>query len=172
MEADVRQHMVLAGLGGAMGEASTWQAAAGAVLGGELDVGSETYSLSPGLVLQGRLGRRFVEPAGGRPWIDGSISAAMALASLGDDDWIATDVRLGASAGWMLGESLGLYGAGRLFGGPILWTRGDETLGGSDPDHYQLAAGAVLALPAGLGAFVEVAPLGERAAAAGLSLAL
>jgi hypothetical protein len=59
------------------------------------------------------------------------------------------------------------YAAARAFGWPILWHTGGETRLGTDRYHFQIAAGAVVSLPAAVDVFAEIVPLGERAVTLG-----
>lgn len=149
----------------------------GLVLDGELrrndgprsDVGS-------GALLALGVERRVRDGSGGRPSLDlsGSFSATWtSTGSPGSDattSYFATDVRLGARAGWRLGSRVFPYTAIRVFGGPVQWEWDGADVQGSDIHHYQLGAG--VAVQAGRLAFhAEWAPAGEKGLGAGLSTA-
>ena len=61
------------------------------------------------------------------------------------------------------------YAAARVFGGPILWSEGDEHRLGTDRYHVQIAGGVSLRLGP-VDVFAEGAPLGERSLSAGLGV--
>jgi len=79
---------------------------------------------------------------------------------------VSTDVRLGVTAGKTIRGIMTPYLSARVFGGPIFWRYGGQSVTATDAYHYQVGGGFSL----GLGRFdlhLEVAPLGERDLAAG-----
>lgn len=85
----------------------------------------------------------------------------------GQSDYRAADLRAGIQASWPVGRNFFPYAAARVFGGPVRWEIGGASVTGSDVHHYQLAVGSGLALgPVVL--FAELAPAGEKGAAAGI----
>ena len=84
--------------------------------------------------------------------------------------YTALDARAGLLVGKTVFDTVSVYAAGRLFGGPVFWrTEGASKLG-TDIYHYQVGGGLLVRLPAGLELFFEGVPLGERGAVAGLGL--
>lgn len=85
----------------------------------------------------------------------------------GQADYRAADLRVGIQASWPVGQGVFPYAAARVFGGPVQWEIGGASVTGTDVHHYQLAVGSGLALgPVVL--FAELAPAGEKGAAAGI----
>lgn len=84
--------------------------------------------------------------------------------------YTALDARAGLLVGKTLLDPLSVYAAGRLFGGPAFWRVDGDSKIGTDIYHYQVGAGLLLRLPAGLELFFEGVPLGERGVVAGLGL--
>ncbi|MEZ4294200.1 MAG: hypothetical protein R3B70_04420 [Polyangiaceae bacterium] len=82
---------------------------------------------------------------------------------------LAVDFRVTGIAGKTFFDILSPYLVLRAFGGPVFWEHEGESETGGDKYHFQIGAGMVLALPRRFDAFVEVVPVGERAAALGLS---
>lgn len=132
-------------------------AAVGVILDGETDPGGDLsagglVSISGAwLALLERPRRPFVQ-------VSASISAS----------WTPELTSLDARLGVMVGKAFGPvvpYLAGRAFGGPVFFD-GDA---GGDRYHVTLGGGVTLRLPRNLGVFVEVLPLGEQAASAGVS---
>ncbi|MEZ4302836.1 MAG: hypothetical protein R3B70_48380 [Polyangiaceae bacterium] len=81
---------------------------------------------------------------------------------------LAVDFRVTGIAGKTFFDILSPYLVLRAFGGPVFWEHEGESETGGDKYHFQIGAGMVLALPRRFDAFVEVVPVGERAAALGL----
>ncbi len=99
-----------------------------------------------------------------RPFVQlaGSLSVSTTTESL-----TSIDGRVGAIVGKSFGPVVP-YAAVRAFGGPVFWD-GDA---GGDRYHVSIGAGLTVRLPAHLGVFVEVMPLGEQAASAGVTAQL
>lgn len=81
----------------------------------------------------------------------------------------ALDARVSLTAGKLFWSAVAPYATVRAFGGPVLWSRHDADLTGSDQHHFQLGAG-LLASTGTIDAFVELVPLGERAATFGAAM--
>ena len=84
--------------------------------------------------------------------------------------YTAFDARAGVLVGKSLFDALSVYATGRLFGGPVFWSVDGDSKLGTDIYHYQLGAGFLVRLPAGLELFAEGVPLGERGVVVGLGL--
>ena len=149
------------------------RAGVGLVLDGALELPGGTRHVfdSGGVVFAGVL-HRTGEANGWTPAIDfsGTLGFTWGRTSGPDaqqSDYRAVDLRVGAQASWPVTQKFVPYVAGRVFGGPVQWEIAGESVTGSDVNHYQLAAGVGLALgPVVL--FAELAPAGEKAAAAGI----
>ena len=105
--------------------------------------------------------------------VGGSLAGSRAEAVSDDGESYALgafDLRVGAMVGKTTGP-VTLYGAARVFGGPVSWTlAGEETTGG-DAHHYTVGAGATVRA----GRFslaLEGMALGERSVTAGVGLGL
>jgi hypothetical protein len=104
--------------------------------------------------------------------LSASASASDARAVADDGrlrDWTAGDLRLGAMGGKTFGP-LVPYAAVRVFGGPVSWHLSGASVIGTDHDHYTAGLGLTLRLPRSADVTVEVMPVGERSAIAGLTL--
>jgi hypothetical protein len=64
------------------------------------------------------------------------------------------------------------YLLARGFAGPVSWTLDGMDVTGQDKHHYQLGAGASLALPGNTMLQVDVSALGERSLSVAAALAL
>jgi hypothetical protein len=148
---------------------------AGVGTGGSLTVSRIHYAIRPGWLATGSYARRLVDGEGSLPFVilglSFGASGASTSASIGGRDETAPlyafDFRGGLTVGKTFLDVLSPYVAARLFGGPVLWKLQGATALGTDENHYQLAAGLVIALPRRFDAFVEGAPLGERAVTVG-----
>ena len=176
---DFRSQALAAFVGYRLGSGWSLQGAVGAILGGEL-VGDEipgTFDIGTGVMASITAARRWAL-GDGRWFINGSASFALArspteeMGGTADDPLLATDLRIGATAGRTFADRVSPYALVRLFGGPALWTIAGEDATGSDPSHLQLGAGVSVVIAAGVSALVDVSVLGERSVAAGLSLQL
>ena len=158
-----------------LGPATTLSFGAGAGTGGSLSVSGIRYGIRPGWLATASYARRLVDGAGSLPFVILGLSfggsGASTRLSLADHDETAPlyafDFRGGLTVGKTFLDVLSPYAAIRLFGGPVLWKVNGKSALGTDENHYQLAAGLVTALPRGFDAFVEGAPLGERAVTVG-----
>jgi hypothetical protein len=181
-DADLVRTSIVASTDVFLREALTLQIAAGAVLGGELDVerGPER-SIGPGWVLSSGVTWRLLDGVDGpAPWLLLSLGvSATGTRTVADPpaaaaplrgDWLSLDARLGVTVGKTFGEIVSPYAAARVFGGPVLWSEGDDDRVGSDRYHVQLAAGGSLRLGP-VDVFAEGAPLGERGVSAGVGIA-
>lgn len=162
-------------------EGLTLQIAAGGLLDGELDVdGGPARSIGPGWILSGGVTWRLLDGVDGpAPWLLLSLGFAgtgtrtvvdpPASAAPLRGDWLSLDARLGVTVGKTFGDVVSPYAAARVFGGPILWSEGDEDRLGTDRYHVQIAGGVSLRLGP-IDVFAEGAPLGERGLSAGLGV--
>ena len=180
-EADLERTSIVASTDVFLRDTLTLQIAAGGMLDGELDVeGGPARSLGPGWILSGGVTWRLLDGVEGpAPWLLLSLGFAgtgtrtvvdpPASATPLRGDWLSFDARLGATVGKTFADVVSPYAAARVFGGPILWSEGDEDRLGTDRYHVQIAAGASLRLGP-VDVFVEGAPLGERGLSAGLGV--
>jgi len=150
-----------------------WSVTAGGIVGGRI----EDRDVSGGGTISGTLSWLPLYESASRPFValTGSVSAAFVRA-LGDDEmthsWLAFDARVGATVGKTFAERWVPYGAARVFAGPVSWRRGGEDVTGGDRYHVTVGAGLIVRLPRTVDVTVEVMPLGERSAAAGVTLHL
>lgn len=158
-----------------------WSArlAAGAVLGGSLELGDTTYDVRPGWIVAASVSRSFTFAE--RWFVAGSVTAGASSASTrvdagGMDETAsitAFEVRPGVIAGVTLWERVSPYVLARAFGGPVFWSRDGEDIRGTDQYHYQLGAGVNGSLPWwNLTVLVDGSLLGERALSVGISAEL
>jgi hypothetical protein len=148
---------------------------AGAGTGGSLSTRAIHYSINPGWLATVSYARRLVDGAGSLPFVIlglsfGASGASTRLSGVLEGEsapLYAFDFRAGLTVGKTFLDVLSPYAAARLFGGPVLWKLDGAAAGGTDVNHYQLAAGLVTSLPRGFDVFVEGAPLGERSVSLG-----
>lgn len=154
----------------------------GAILGGRIDsdtrsgsaAGAGEGSIDPGFLatLSGTWLARYETERG--PFVMASLSLGFSTTTATSDDGAPHRLTSGdARVGVMVGKTYGRltpYLVARGFGGPVLWTLGGESVSGGDVHHYTIGLGSSLRLPARLDGFLELMPLGERSASAGLSL--
>jgi hypothetical protein len=145
-------------------------AALGAILdgdadpGGDIGVGGLVAVSGSWLAVLERPRRPFVQ-------LSASLSASRTRA-IADDGARHALISLDARVGVMVGKTLDRfvpYAAARAFGGPVSWHDGGGRDAGGDRYHVTLGGGLTVRLPANLGVFVEVMPLGEQAASAGVT---
>lgn len=179
-EREVSTEMKTATFSGSWRMDDRWslRAGLGVILDGGLQPGEEaTHEVNPGGLATIGV-EYFALPGGGySPFINLSlaISASMTKTTHPQTDdktnYFASDLRLGALAGWNISNTLFPYLTTRLFGGPVSWKMDDGDVTGSDIHHYQLAMGAAIQFGQ-TGLFIEWAALGEQGLNAGLSIAL
>jgi hypothetical protein len=150
-------------------------AALGAAVGGELTMPAGRYFFSPGPMGLLGVSWQIVE---GRPFLSLSADLSFAAATTELDgssgratDYDAFDLRGAARFGTTLFDILTPYALARAFGGPVFWRYQGAAVIGTDVSHYQVGGGFVLVAARQFDVFVEAAPLGERAVAAGAALA-
>jgi hypothetical protein len=83
----------------------------------------------------------------------------------------AGDLRLGALVGKTFFSRVTAYAAARVFGGPVFWRLGGESVVGGDTHHFAVGAGAILRLPGRVDVFAEGMALGERSVSLGAGVA-
>lgn len=155
----------------------TVRAGLGVILDGELkpDIGN-THDLEPGWLASVGLEYRALIGKGKIPFIDLSVflsgSWTKAVESITDNktSYSASDLRLGARAGWNVKGNTFPYVAVRLFGGPVDWELSGADVIGTDTNHYQIALGTAVQLGS-VSVYFEWAALGEQALGLGLSMA-
>jgi hypothetical protein len=149
---------------------------AGATLGGTLQAGDQKYTQHPGPVLAFGASYRLVDPAKQPLFVllGATLSGSTSTTEGGGarERYSAFDARGSIVAGKTFAGLLSPYAVARAFGGPVFWRLDGASVTGTDKYHYQLGLGLSVTLPAHLDLFVEVAPLGETRASAGIGLAL
>jgi hypothetical protein len=150
----------------------------GGSLGASIYTGHDSSILRPGLHGSFQASKRFRDAAGAAPFVLGSLALAGGATPVGEpgefhDAWLfATDLRIGATAGWQVGQVWSPYLSAQLFGGPAFLAVDGFRSMGQDIHHYRLSVGSSFFLGDALSVFVDAAPVGERGLAAGLSYAL
>lgn len=177
-EPSITETSLVASGGYRWGDGWSVRLAAGAVLGGSLELGGSTYDVEPGWLVVAGVSRSFTFSE--RWFVSGSVTAGVSSASTRADapggmdaSLTAGDVRLGVIAGVTLWERLSPYVLARAFAGPVMWTLGGEDITGSDQHHYQLGVGTSVSLPWwSASVVVNGSLLGERALSIGISAEL
>ncbi len=174
-EVDVEMNTV--SLSGAWLINSNWtgRVSVGVILDGDLTTGTNaTYGVEPGGLVAVGLEHLVHVGEGLTPSVDlsfflsGSWTQTVAPATGEKTDYRAADARLGARAGWNVGDNTFPYVAARVFGGPVSWELDGEDVTGTDIHHYQLALGAATRVGS-FSIWAEWAGLGEQALGAGVS---
>ncbi len=154
---------------------STWllRASVARIVGGELVGAVQTATLESGWSVAVQASRRFIYEQIPQLYVGGAVSLAASLigARYGQGEvssYGAVDVRIGATAGWILFGAVIPYAAVRAFGGPVMWRAepAGDTVAGTDRHHFQIGAGLAVRLPVGLYASLDYVPLGERSLSA------
>jgi hypothetical protein len=154
------------------------RAALGVLAGGSLEGEGRTFDLGTGVVGSIGVARQWSRA----PWfVSGSASLGASRASTRETlaggmhgprvSLTAIDVRGGVTAGRTFGP-ISPYLLARVFGGPVLWRWDGDDITGTDTRHFQLGAGASLAIGARATILVDIAALGERAASLGVAVNL
>lgn len=150
-----------------------WSVSAGGIVAGRV----EDRDVSGGGTFSGTLSWLPIYESASRPFVamTGSLSTAFVRAR-GDDEmqhsWLAFDLRGGVTVGKTFADRWVPYASARAFGGPVFWRRAGEDVIGGDRYHVTAGAGLIVRLPRTVDVTVEVMPLGERSAAAGVTLHL
>ena len=166
-EAPFYQRSVAVSLTRSLGERFTVQAGAGAVVGGGIDALGVDYQMQPGWLA--RLGATWLALDGRGDWPFVAVSASLAASGVRTtapgrtaEPLTSVDVGLSASVGKAFFGAVAPYLGAKVFGGPVFWNLSGAAVTGTDIHHWQVAIGAAAALPLGLDALVEWAPLGEK----------
>ncbi|GEM_PF-3060380 len=142
------------------------------------------HRLDSGWVISAQAVRSLMAQAGWVPFINGTMTIGWSQLTTSPepgqnqsyeaDEFLATDLRVGAIAGWTVADFFTPYASVRLFAAPFYWHFGEDWHGqsnyksGQDVDHYAVAVGATATLPGGFRAFVDWSMLGETGLTAGL----
>ena len=149
----------------------TLQFAIGGVISGRLAFEGVVHRLN-GVVTSLAASYRFVDEKGAVPFVIGTASLGQSFLETREREvstpLSATDARLGLVVGKSLGNFFAPFAVVRAFGGPVRWSRSEETLVGSDRYHYNVGLGALLLPGAGVDAGFEVSFLGEKRVTTGL----
>ena len=167
-EAALRRRAVSAAVEHRLFDDLTLTAGAGASIGGDVTIAGTRHDLGPGPLGLVGAAYRILDGDGWEPFLlfSGAFSVSTVVSERAPRDDLASrltalDLRAGLTAGEVFGDAVAPYATLRAFGGPILWQAVEPS--GSDKYHFQLGLG--LLVTAGiLDAFIEVVPLGERAA--------
>jgi hypothetical protein len=146
----------------------------GSILGGSLRIPNmETVDLGVGWTAGASVSALALAEKELRPFLLASFSFAYTVThgdpagTIGRSQYTGRDIRLGVAVGKSFGRARA-YAAGRVFGGGFRWEGTTPPLSGGDSHLYQLGAGAAVDLPGHVDLLVEVMPLGERSATAGV----
>ena len=147
-----------------------WSITAGGVVAGSID-GRDTHG---GATLGGSLSWLPIYERPSRPFVAVAASLGTALIRGTADDtsarlWSAWDIRGGAIVGKTFARHVVPYLAARVFGGPVFWHRAGASAIGGDRYHVTGGLGLTVRLPARFDVTLEVMPLGEQSATAGLT---
>jgi hypothetical protein len=154
------------------------QGSLGVVIGGSLDGQLGNYRLEPGFLASASASYTFVDGSGPWPYVAASFTVGVATAATYDQadaalrsQFTALDFRLSGVIGKRLFDFWLPYAGVAVFGGPVFFSPGGQSLTGSDQHHFRLSVGSSFSLPAHLEAFVEVGFLGEQNLLVGLGYA-
>jgi hypothetical protein len=147
----------------------------GAVFGGTVRGDGHDLGFGPGFLVSARVGWRFLDQDGAVPFMIASLTASFTRSAIdhgarSSDVVMASDFRLGLTAGYTLFDVLQVHVSPRVFGGPIFIPGLGGTVRGRDRYFVQIGLGGALLLPAGLTLFVDGSPAGERSLAGGLAI--
>ena len=147
-----------------------WSVTAGGIVASTID-GRATHG---GATLGAGVSYLALNEGSTHPFVGVSATFSTALIRGDADDgttrsWSAWDLRGGVIAGKTFGRFVP-YVAARAFGGPVYWRLGGESVTGTDRYHVTVGAGLILRLPKRVDVTLEVMPVGEHSATAGVSL--
>jgi hypothetical protein len=153
------------------------RAALGSTLSGSLGPDLETL---PGVQGAVQAGKHWRGADGAKPFVSSSLALAVGWSRLAGLDGAsssagsltAADLRLGTAVGWEIGGVWSPYLSAQLFGGPAIIALDGATTLVTDTHHYRLSLGTSFFVGEQLSLFVDLAPLGERGLATGLSYSL
>lgn len=173
----LRQHAVTVSGTRLLDRGWSVRAALGSTLGGTLGPDLESLPGVQGAVQGAKLWR---SASGAAPFVSSSLALAVGWSRLAELDGsspstgslTAADLRLGTAVGWEIGGVWSPYLSAQLFGGPAIIEVDGATTQTTDVHHYRASVGSSFFLGDALSLFVDVAPVGERGVAAGVSYSL
>jgi hypothetical protein len=147
-----------------------WSITAGGIVAGSID-GRDVHG---GGTIGGSVSYLAVYEGALRPFVGTSATLGTALIrGIADDgssrSWSAWDLRGGVIVGKTFAKRIVPYAAARVFGGPVYWFRDGASATGSDRYHVTAGLGVIARLPKRLDVTLEVMPLGEQSATAGVT---
>jgi len=149
----------------------TLQLALGGIFNGHLEFEGTRHTLS-GIAATVAGSYRLVDEKGARPFVIGTASLGQSFLETRENEvstpLAATDARIGVVVGKSFGNVFAPFVVARAFGGPVVWSRGDGTLVGSDRFKYNLGVGALVLAGRGVDAAIEVSFLGEKRVTTGV----
>ncbi len=149
----------------------TFEAGAGAFVGGSITTPAVRYALAPGFASVLGSSWRVVDADGAIPFV--LLTAQLSYVSSSaprDIGYNAFDLRLGAVVGTTLWDRLAAYVVGRAFGGPVYWRYQGAAIVGTDDHHWQVGAGLSIRLGRRVDVFAEGVPLGEQGVTGGAGI--
>jgi hypothetical protein len=176
---DEIRHNVLATLESSPFPQLSVQVGVGAILGGSLSVPGAKFQIDPGALLVVGGSYRFIDAKGARPFVLATLGLTMSASQTTQEGasntqalYNAFDARAGGVVGWNIARLISPYAVVRAFGGPVYWTYQNQSTTGTDVHHFQIGAGAGIALGKHFDLFVEGVPLGEVGVSAGIGASL
>ncbi len=191
----IEQRLAMASFGLALNKSWYLRAWAGGMLDGRLYDSAHSdlkgpprgrHELTPGWLLSAQATRRLLAQDGWAPFLNATFTIGWSQLGTSPEKgqtgvpehtgFVATDLRIAATAGWTVGEMWTPYASLRAFAAPFYWHLADKgfadssSLSGQDVDHYQVAVGSTLRL-GGVSVFVDWSMTGETALTAGLGYA-
>ena len=149
-------------------------ASGGVIVGGSLSLPGGGARIRDGTLAGLSVAVNLLDGSGALPFLTAAAGFAVSQARTeraGEQATLsAVDRRLSLLVGKQLGGRVSPYAGGSIFGGGVKWQLDGAEVRGGDLHHYQVLAGCSVALPWGLDAFLEGAPLGERALSGGAGL--
>ncbi len=174
-EVDLEQASISALLGYQVSTRVGVVASAGAILGGSVNHGAEG-DVGMGVMASISASYLALYETEWRPFVLGSLTIGYSRTSAVSDDnarhtWTASDLRPGLMVGKTIAQRFVPFVAARVFGGPVKWKLGGESVTGSDKYHYTVGGGITYRIPGTLDLFVEAMGLGEKSGSLGVSVA-
>jgi hypothetical protein len=167
--------VVVGSFGRRFGDVLSLRLGAGAITSGRLVDGGQRYDIEPGWLTSATIAREWLGRSG-HGWF---VSTALIVGvsgthttnpDAGRTSLVAQDNRISVVAGKTVGGVFSPYATARVFGGPVMWRRGDQDVVGGDVHHYAIGAGGSFTISGVVDIVGETTLIGEKTFSLGVSV--
>jgi hypothetical protein len=166
---------VVGSFGRRFGDVLSLRLGGGAIVSGRMVDQGIRYDIEPGWLTSATIAREWLGRSGHGWFVSTAFTIGVSAThttnpDLGRTSLVAQDNRISAVAGKTVGGVFSPYATVRLFGGPVMWHRGDQDVTGGDVHHYGIGAGGSFTISGVVDVVGEATLIGEKTFSLGVSV--